>query len=155
MTMLIKIENDKPVDHPILEENFRSLFPLYKYPDILTVENLKPLGYGIYDFSQMPASEKHKKAIETTPIQNEYGIWIQQWELIDMNEDEKKEQDNNMMEHIRSQRNFKLRVSDWRTLSDVEKPSNYQEWLKYRQELRDLTKQEGFPWEINWPEEPK
>ena len=26
---------------------------------------------------------------------------------------------------------------------------------KYRQELRDITKQKGFPYEINWPEKPK
>jgi hypothetical protein len=28
------------------------------------------------------------------------------------------------------------------------------EWRQYRQELRDITTQEGFPHNIDWPEEP-
>jgi hypothetical protein len=27
-------------------------------------------------------------------------------------------------------------------------------WAEYRQELRDITSQPGFPWEIGWPEMP-
>jgi hypothetical protein len=29
------------------------------------------------------------------------------------------------------------------------------EWATYRQALRDLTTQEGFPWEITWPTKPQ
>lgn len=29
------------------------------------------------------------------------------------------------------------------------------EWAKYRQELRDLTKQEGFPYDVEFPKKPK
>lgn len=29
------------------------------------------------------------------------------------------------------------------------------DWAKYRQALRDITKQEGFPFNVVWPEEPK
>lgn len=29
------------------------------------------------------------------------------------------------------------------------------EWAEYRQKLRDITKQEGFPYNVIWPEEPK
>jgi len=35
-------------------------------------------------------------------------------------------------------------------LSDEEK----KEWANYRQALRDLPTQEGFPWEITWPKKP-
>jgi hypothetical protein len=28
------------------------------------------------------------------------------------------------------------------------------EWATYRQALRDLPEQEGFPWDINWPKKP-
>jgi len=27
-------------------------------------------------------------------------------------------------------------------------------WAAYRQELRDVTAQAGFPWDITWPEQP-
>jgi hypothetical protein len=29
------------------------------------------------------------------------------------------------------------------------------DWAKYRQALRDLPEQPGFPFEVTWPEEPK
>lgn len=35
-------------------------------------------------------------------------------------------------------------------LSDVEKAS----WSAYRQDLRDITDQQGYPWNVNWPNKP-
>ena len=28
-------------------------------------------------------------------------------------------------------------------------------WADYRQALRDVTEQQGFPWDVKWPEKPK
>ena len=36
-------------------------------------------------------------------------------------------------------------------LSDKQKT----EWAEYRQALRDITAQEGFPWNVDWPVKPK
>lgn len=48
-----------------------------------------------------------------------------------------------------------VNFADWlawlKTLADV--ASN--EWGVYRQSLRDLTKQEGFPFSIEWPKHPE
>ena len=53
----------------------------------------------------------------------------------------------------RYQRNMMLFQSDWRMLPDV--PSKHKtEWEAYRQALRDLPAQEGFPESINWPTQP-
>lgn len=38
-----------------------------------------------------------------------------------------------------------------KSLSNISKGS----WAKYRQDLRDITKQEGFPYNVIFPEEPK
>lgn len=27
-------------------------------------------------------------------------------------------------------------------------------WATYRQALRDITAQQGFPWNVTWPEQP-
>lgn len=53
---------------------------------------------------------------------------------------------------VRDDRNQRLADSDWTQLPDA--PINAQEWAIYRQALRDITEQAGFPWEINWPEPP-
>lgn len=54
-------------------------------------------------------------------------------------------------------RNQLLLESDWTefpsrqaTMSDAQKTA----WANYRQALRDLTKQPGFPWDPEWPTKP-
>ena len=54
---------------------------------------------------------------------------------------------------VRVQRNERLAESDWTQLADT--PVDSLGWVVYRQGLRDITKQSGFPWEIIWPIEPK
>lgn len=57
-------------------------------------------------------------------------------------------------EMIRSQRNHLLRESDWSQLEDI--PCDIKKpYKKYRQELRDVTSQEGFPENVTWPIPPK
>lgn len=53
---------------------------------------------------------------------------------------------------IRNQRTEKLKDSDWTQLADS--PVDKQVWATYRQALRDITTQAGFPWEVQWPDVP-
>ena len=59
--------------------------------------------------------------------------------------------DNIKAEEVRSQRTALLRTTDWTGLSDVTMSAA---WAAYRQELRDIPEQEGFPNTVVWPEEP-
>ena len=52
---------------------------------------------------------------------------------------------------VRAERNARLAKSDWRASQDVTMSN---EWRTYRQALRDITKQEGFPETVNWPVAP-
>lgn len=54
--------------------------------------------------------------------------------------------------HARSKRDALLRSTDWTQVPDA--PVNQQDWATYRQALRDITLQDGFPKNINWPVEP-
>lgn len=50
------------------------------------------------------------------------------------------------------QRDNLLKESDWVGLRSNESGQPIpKEWLKYRQDLRDITKQSGFPKTIEWP----
>jgi hypothetical protein len=51
----------------------------------------------------------------------------------------------------RSKRDSKLAATDWMALSDV---TMSPEWATYRQALRDVTDQVGFPENVNWPVKP-
>lgn len=57
-------------------------------------------------------------------------------------------------EEMRSKRDSLIKESDWTQLHDS--PLNGDEgWINYRQELRDVPQQQGFPEEIIWPTPPK
>ena len=55
-------------------------------------------------------------------------------------------------ENVRRTRNQRLTETDWTQLEDS--PVNKATWATYRQALRDMSSQEGFPWNIQWPEKP-
>jgi len=55
-------------------------------------------------------------------------------------------------EEVRTQRNALLKDSDWTQVSDA--PVDQSAWADYRQALRDLPEQEGFPQEVVWPQIP-
>lgn len=52
----------------------------------------------------------------------------------------------------RAQRNALLSASDWTQVADA--PVDQATWAVYRQALRDITVQSGFPETINWPVAP-
>ena len=54
---------------------------------------------------------------------------------------------------IKQQRSQLLNESDWTQLPDVD-PMTRTNWLYYRQALRDITDQEGYPTNVVWPIKP-
>ncbi len=55
-------------------------------------------------------------------------------------------------EQIRVQRDALLAECDWTMVADT--PTDKSLWGNYRQELRDLTSQAGFPDKVQWPAVP-
>jgi hypothetical protein len=53
---------------------------------------------------------------------------------------------------VRATRGEKLAESDWTQVADA--PVDKAVWATYRQALRDVTTQTGFPWTITWPDAP-
>ena len=53
---------------------------------------------------------------------------------------------------LREKRNFLLSESDWTQVADA--PVDQAAWATYRQALRDIPSQAGFPNEVTWPVEP-
>lgn len=55
---------------------------------------------------------------------------------------------------VKKQRDELLYQSDWTQLPDV--PINTKtQWATYRQELRDITSQSGYPFDVIWPTKPE
>lgn len=54
---------------------------------------------------------------------------------------------------VRSVRNRLLAASDWTQVADS--TADKIAWAAYRQELRDITAQSGFPHSVVWPTKPE
>lgn len=53
---------------------------------------------------------------------------------------------------VRGERDRLLKASDWTQVADA--PVDQPAWATYRQALRDIPQQAGFPETITWPQEP-
>jgi len=58
---------------------------------------------------------------------------------------------------IRAERDRRIALTDWTQAPDVlalQSANQRTAWAKYRQALRDVTKQAGFPNSVQWPVSP-
>ena len=80
------------------------------------------------------------------------GQWFTKYSVVDLTDEQKAAKDADQARAIRDDRNKRLAECDWTQLSDA--PVDKTAWASYRQELRDISKQTGFPWEVTWPTAP-
>ena len=64
----------------------------------------------------------------------------------------KAQKDTEQAASVRTSRTEKLKDCDWTQISDS--TADKAAWATYRQALRDITKQAGFPWAVEWPVQP-
>ena len=135
--LLIKVVNDEPVWYS--EAAFRADNKQTIYGAVLSDRHLNP--QGVYRVSVDPApKETGKVAVrDTTPVLAN-GQWQLGWTLRAMDADES-----------RAERNALLAATDWMAVSDrtMSDPD-----ISYRQALRDLPAQAGFPDTTGWPVKP-
>lgn len=67
--------------------------------------------------------------------------------------EELSEQSSSQAAAVRDERNRRLAECDWTQVADAPSASQYA-WAEYRQKLRDLPAQAGFPWTVVWPDKP-
>ena len=80
------------------------------------------------------------------------GKWFTKYSVADIDADGIAAVDEVQAKNVREQRNAKLAACDWTQLTDA--PLNSSVWATYRQALRNVPAQSGFPWDITWPTEP-
>ena len=99
--------------------------------------------YNNNEFKQLPEKPSN------------YHIWnleTEQWE-----EPENYQQllFNEAAGKVKLERQRLLATTDWTdTVSASTRLENYNAWQSYRQQLRDITKQEGYPFNVVWPTQP-
>jgi hypothetical protein len=80
------------------------------------------------------------------------SIVLRQYPVVDKSQAEIDSDILNQSNSIRAVRNNYLNECDWTQLNDSN--VDIQAWAKYRQLLRNITKQPNFPWAVEWPIKP-
>ena len=90
--------------------------------------------------------EEHGRAIFAAAVAGEYGEIAEFVPYVPSIEE--------LEAQAREQRDVLLAASDWTQLPDVPEATR-EAWAVYRQALRDVPQQDGFPENIDWPAKPE
>jgi len=159
--MLAKIENGVVTQWPLGEHFIQTANPNTSFSFPLSDETIAAFGFARFDYSDpAPYDAEFQEPREITPVLNGV-VATQAWEIVEKYSAEEKaayiaQRDADRLTSetasVRAQRNAKLSESDWTQVADA--PVDQAAWATYRQALRDVTGQAGFPWTIDWPVAP-
>lgn len=128
--------------------------PTTSFPKKPTEELLQSWGMERVFVVERPVVDHTKNVIEATPVEVD-GAWTQVWVVTEASEAEVVQRNDEEAARIREQRSRLLAESDWIVVFHTEKGTNIPfEWELYRQQLRDITAQDGFPHNVTWPSLP-
>ena len=118
----------------------------------LTVEIINEFGADPVLEGPQPTAGRYQIVYRNGVEQDAEGRWFTKYSLADLDDDAKAAKDAEQAKSVRADRNKRLADCDWTQLSDS--PADKAAWATYRQELRDVPEQAGFPWDITWPTAP-
>jgi hypothetical protein len=144
--MHLKITNGTPAKYTLGQ--LRRDNPQTSFPKLIPDELLA--SYDVYPYTRPTPSEYDTLAWRL--IDDEFvsvnGAWILPYKLEALPLEQ-------AQQNIRSRRDSLLADTDWLVIKAYERSENIPaEWELYRQALRDITEQAGFPYEVQWPTKP-
>ena len=145
MDFYVKYDDDNAVvSYPYNIEQIRADNPNTSFPASLTDAILQDHNVSLVARSSAPSVDGLVADLNEVDPALVDGVWTQQWETTQLPQDE--------VEHnIRNKRNYLLAQTDYLALSDQTMSA---EMTTYRQALRDIPSQEGFPYNVSWPTRP-
>ena len=149
--MEIRIRNTGEV---MTDITFRNTFRDRVIPTELTPEWLDGFAGGcdVVLEGPQPTTENRYQSCVRQGVEQIDGQWFTKYTLIEADDEGKAAMDAQQATNVRNTRNQKLAESDWTQLADS--TADKQAWATYRQALRDVPTQAGFPWEVVWPDQP-
>ena len=133
------------------EGEFRAMHSNTSMPQQLTETIINDMG-GDVVFEGPQAQPTRYQVGFADGVEQIEGKWYTKYSVADMDDEAKTAKDTEQAKAIRSQRTDKLKGSDWTQVADA--PVDQAAWATYRQALRDITAQPGFPWDTQWPDAP-
>ena len=150
--MFIKTTNDQIDQYPYTVGDLRRENPNTSFPK--NVPEATMAEYGMFPVGYEAAPEydplTHRLQHSSQPVLND-GKWVLTKTVVELTAAQIADRDTAKGKEVRSQRDKLIADTDWMALSDNTLTA---EWATYRQALRDVTSQEGFPHSVEWPEKP-
>ena len=157
----------------VTEQEFRAMFPNTGFPAQLTEQIINDFGGDVVLEGPQASGGTVYQYSQRQGVEQVDGKWFTKYVLGPLFEDYIKEdgtvitaaeaeaayktmKDEEQAKSVRQQRGEKLKETDWTQVADalLDAPVDKAAWAAYRQALRDVTTQEGFPWTVTWPVEP-
>lgn len=144
--MHIKLTNGQPENYSIGQlrrDNPQTSFPKHPSDELLA-------SYNIYSVTELPRPSINTEThyLKQSDFYQVEGKWQVHYYAEPLPELQ-------VAETMRHKRNQLLAETDWIVSVSYEQQNPVpEEWQKYRQQLRDLTTQQGFPYDIIWPIKP-
>ena len=143
--MHLKLTNGVPAKYTLGQ--FRRDNPNTSFPKQIPDEMLA--SYDVYPYTVQDVDYDH---MTQTKSEGDFSQVDGQWVLSMVAENLPEEQAER---RIRSKRDEDLQQTDWIVIKSYERGENIPaDWELYRQALRDVTDQSGFPYSVTWPTKP-
>ena len=152
--MYALITNGSVQKYPYTIGNLRRDNPNTSFSKVVPESVLAEYGVCPVVLENKPSyNERTQNAEQNLTPELENETWILKWSVTDKTTIQIQEYDNQKAGEARLERNFLLTDSDWTQVADS--PVDQAAWAAYRQALRDIPLQKGFPNTVNWPIEPQ
>jgi hypothetical protein len=145
---LVKVQGDE-ITYPYSVSQLKSDNPNTSFSSPLNPESLA--DFGAYEVVRLPAPSfdpnTQKLVVQDTPTLNE-GVWEISTTAESLTDAELAAETESLAIRARTRRDEELAETDRYGLSDLVMT---EDMATYRQALRDVPQQEGFPRTITWP----
>ena len=161
MSMYAEVHGSTLIRFPYTHGSLMEENPFTNYgndPHLLSVfpttETAIKRGYSLVEVTVQPepAVDARTQKLERQAPSLKNGVWSIGWNVIQKSAQEMADDTAAKATSVRADRNARLSACDWTQLADA--PVDDLAWATYRQSLRDVPLQAGFPWDVNWPAKP-
>jgi hypothetical protein len=149
--MYAKINNGVVEKYPYTIGNLRKDYPNVSFPKIVNEETLNK--YNMFKVQATERPEQDYRKNYNVEVVNQNNIWLEVWKETNAAQEEIAERTNIQAAEIRNKRNDLLVSTDWTQGRDIAE-SVSSAWANYRDSLRNVPQQPGFPWAVVWPQKP-
>jgi hypothetical protein len=132
------------------ESEFRALFPNTSLP-LLTEAVLNELGADVILEGAQAQPTRYQIAFRDG-VEQIGNNWHTKYSVRDLDADGIAAKDAEQAKSVRATRNSLIAECDWTQVADS--PVDKAAWATYRQALRDLPLQDGFPFDVTYPTKP-